>query len=426
MREQQSMTNWEEAHESRGMDSLDRYLAEVRDTPTLSTDEQNHLCRVMADSEASLRHDLARVPETARQIVQLWRERQRNGLVTGALSQNHRDGTGADESARIDCRLAEVETTLRELELARQQGHEAPVDSIRSRLAQQMIDAHVALPRLLSILERLAGCADPSEVGAPGELPAILRRCDESLARLSDAKNIFITRNLRLVIHCAKRFRGFGMSFIDLIQEGNLGLIRAVEKFDHTRGYKFSTYAVWWIEQAVVRGIQNEERLVRLPSPLRDQQRKLKQLERSIRAGRVAEPSDMTLAEVVAESPAEVDDLRRSFAPEISIETPVGGDGTLTVGDALASPNGLPSSESVDREAMSRVLKSILKDLPERDRLVIEWRFGVCGQQPHSLARIGDQLGVSRERVRQIEKKALALLRDHVEALDLAEELEIH
>jgi len=111
--------------------------------------------------------------------------------------------------------------------------------------------------------------------------------------------------------------------------------------------------------------------------------------------------------------------------PEVSMETPIGSDGALTVGDALASPDGMPSSEAIDREALSRVLSSVLQDLPERDRRVIEWRFGVCGQQPQALARIGEKLGVSRERVRQIEKKALVLLRDHVQALDLAEEMDL-
>lgn len=404
-------------------DPLDRYLAEVRDTPLLPSEEQNRLCQVMSEAESTLRHALCRIPETARQVVHAWRDRQRRGLVSGALSHRHRDASGTDHSQEIDVSLAKVEATLARFELAmkRQDGERA--DRLRAAIARQISDAHIALPFLMRLLESLPDRADPEETGGQAELAEILQRAQESLARLSDAKNLFITRNLRLVIHCAKGYRGQGVSFVDLIQEGNLGLIRAVEKFDYTRGYKFSTYAVWWIEQALVRAISEDARLIRVPSPLRDQQRKLKQVERSIRSSRAAEPSDTMLAEEVASSIEEIDDLRRSLIPEVSLEAPVGGADSLTVGDILADPNLPVDCDQLDRRALGRVLESVLGSLPERDRRVIEWRFGVSGQQPQALARIGEKLGVSRERVRQIEKKALVLLRENFEAQEIAEEL---
>jgi RNA polymerase sigma factor (sigma-70 family) len=407
-------------------DLLDRYLAEVRDTPLLQTEEQNELCQDMAEAERSLRQELARIPETARQIVQCWRDRRRKGLVSGALSHLHRDASGVDHSAEMDRRLAAVEATLERFDAARERRDDAEVASIRSTLAREISDANIALPLLIRLLEALPECANPEEAGGASELDQILCRAQESLARLCDAKNVFITRNLRLVIHCAKSYRGRGLPFVDLLQEGNLGLIRAVEKFDHTRGYKFSTYAVWWIEQALVRAITDNEHLIRVPSPIRDQQRKLKQLERSIQGRCAAEPSESWLAEEMASSVEEIDDLRRSFILEISLATPVTDASALTVEDMLADPNPPLTDSELDREELGRVLKTVLRALPERDRRVIEWRFGVSGERPQALARIGEKLGVSRERVRQIEKKALGMLRETCTAQEIAQELGLH
>jgi RNA polymerase primary sigma factor len=405
---------------------LEGYLADVRDTPVLSGDEQVRLCEVMATSERTLRAALASVPETARQVVAIWHDRRNRRLVSGALSHFHRDASGIDRSQEIDLKLTEIEKTLARLDAEYGGGAEfARRDILRSALSRQVEDAHIALPLLASILETLPRVADPAEVGGEDALVAILGCANSALARLGDAKNLFITRNLRLVIRCAKSYRGQGVPFVDLIQEGNLGLIRAVEKFDYTRGYKFSTYAVWWIEQALVRAVTSGSKLIRVPTPVLDQQRRMRQIERSLRLTSPDEPTALTLAEAIVDTVEETDDLRRSLIPTLSFETPVNGADDLTLGETL--PEEEPANAmTLDRDAIKRALEALLPTLPERDRKVIEWRFGLDGAEPRTLAQVGERLGVSRERVRQIEKQALAILAENAAAREIAEELGIH
>jgi RNA polymerase primary sigma factor len=343
------------------------------------------------------------------------------------MSHSHRDGSDTDWSRVIDDKLSIVQSTLARFEKARKAGSSrARQASLRSELADQIHEAHIALPRLVSILEMLPECADPDEVGGPEEQAEIVSAAREALARLTDSKNRFITHNLRLVVRCAKNYRGQGVSFLDLIQEGNLGLVRAVEKFDYDRGYKFSTYAVWWIEQALVRAVANNSRIVRVPSPILDKQRKLKQVEREIRTSCIPEPSEFDLASSVVESHQEVDDLRRSLTAEVSCEAPIGGAETLTVGETLTSDDVPDPNEAFDHQALQRALQLLLPVLSDRERDVIEWRYGLRGGQPRTLAEIGKQIGVSRERVRQIEKQALEALRENSEAREVALAMGLH
>ena len=250
-----------------------------------------------------------------------------------------------------------------------------------------------------------------------------LEAANEYRARLTDNKNRFISHNLRLVITCAKAYRNRGVPFLDLIQEGNVGLIRAVEKFDFRRGYKFSTYAIWWIEQALIRAAANDSRTIRIPSPVLDQQRQVKRLETARRAVSSEEPSVAQLVEALGLPDSESDDLRRSFGAEISSHVRVAGTDDLTLEETFAAESIEDPDADMDDDAIRRRMKEILPALDDRARSVLAARFGLGGEPARSLSQIGAEMGVSRERVRQIERRALEQLRDHEVAKELGREL---
>lgn len=409
-------------------ESLDFYLADIRDTPVLSREQQNALGEEMASAESVLRTELYKVPETARQILAEWRQRQADRLVSGAMSHFFRDGSGTDWSKKIDEDLALVEATLEELDQAMCGSCDAlKIEAIRTRLASRLAEAHIALPKLLAILGRLPGRADTAEVaGGQRGFDKILSTAQAAQARLTSAKNEFITHNLRLVIRCAKNYRGRGVPLSDLIQEGNLGLIRAVEKFDYTRGYSFSTYAVWWIEQAVNRSVSSDPPLIRVPGPILDKQREMRTLESKMRSSEMPEPSPFVLAEAIAgSSPAEMDDLRNSFSQAISCEAMVGDSEDLTVGEMLRDEHVTDPCEDIDRTALRAVLRKLLRGLTPRNQQAIEWRYGLVDGQPQTLAEVGKRIGVSRERVRQIERQVLAQLSEMKLANEISVEMQL-
>lgn len=403
-------------------DILQNYLDDIYDTPVLETDEQHDLFRAMEAAEASFREELAWIPQTAELLIERWHDRRAHGRVTGALSRRHRDPKASDVNRRIDRALAGVEKILAELrssEESRDDSHRALCASRRASLAEQVLGAEIALPVLFQIQETL----DSRRRGRRSNLSRgacrRLVRADEFRARLTDQKNRFIAHNLRLVVTCAKRFRNRGVPFLDLIQEGNIGLIRAVEKFEFRRGYKFSTYAVWWIEQALVRAAESESRTIRVPSPILDQQRQLKRLEGSMRVASAGEPSYDRVIEALGLTLEDGDALRRSLSPEISSQLKVSGTENLTVEDTFASEPVEDPDFSFDSEALRRKLETLLPDLDDRARSVLECRFGLDGQPVLSLAKVGAQLGVSRERVRQIERQAL----EHLSQIELVQEI---
>lgn len=403
---------------------LQDYLDDIFDTPVLPTQEQVELFQAMGTAEEGLRDALAKIPATAGHLVALWRERQAKGRVTGALSRYHRDEGKRNLNQVVDQALTEMDDAWVHVEklAGRARTSKRAMKTATDTLAKRIADAEIALPILLDIHESLAqnqeqfGSEDDSVLEA-------LQAANENRARLTDSKNRFISHNLRLVVRCAKGFRNRGVPFLDLIQEGNVGLIRAVEKFDYTRGYKFSTYAIWWIEQALVRAVANDSRTVRVPSPVIDQQRKLRQAEGPLRASSAVEPTPIMVSEALGLSIEETDALRRSFSPEISTQNAVLGSEDLTVEDTLVSDEDYDCTADLDREAMQERLRLVIPMLDDRERIVIESRYGLEGSPAMTLAQIGARLGVSRERVRQIERKALDRLRQNQIAQTLAAEI---
>ncbi|CAM9308177.1 unnamed protein product [Discosporangium mesarthrocarpum] len=397
-------------------DVLQSYLDDIYDTPVLETGTQRELFEGMETAETDLRAALAEIPAAAEALLERWNEKRARGLVTGSLSRFHRDGQTRNANQQIDEALTTVAKRRKALGRAKD---EAARSRAATRLAQAVLDAEIALPILMQIQDEL-GASRRRDLSRGDR--RILRRANDARAQLTDLKNRFIRHNLRLVIRSAKGFRNRGVPFLDLIQEGNLGLIRAVEKFDITRGYKFSTYAVWWIEQALIRAVAQHSRTVRVPSPILDQQRALKRLEESRRAFSSEEPSVAELAERMGLEPEDAADLERSLTSEISTHVPVAGTDDLWLEDTLEAPEDEDLDAEHDGAALRRTLADVLPALDDRAREVINARFGLSGEPSASLAQIGARLGVSRERVRQIERRALEQLRDHPVAAALGAE----
>jgi len=420
----------EELDPGRERRPLESYFQEIGGTRTLRREEEVILAKELEAATADLRNALYAIPCCAQHVVERWDALRALSHTGAKLSES----VGDEETGEIATRVERAVKRLRTLLAQRAKTAAKDLPKLDEKIAKEMKGAHLSLVVLAELRQKIISLAAElkktrrgtkrfKELEAFAQVPRarlleMAEEVEKAHDRMTLEKNRFIEHNLKLVVAIAKDYRNLGLSFPDLIQEGNLGLIRAVEKFDHRRGFKFSTYAVWWIRQALVRAIQNHSRTIRLPSHVHDRLQRSQRVRAELTGKLGREPTPAELAPELGTDTSALEALDLLSREAISLESSVAGT-EKRLEDFVADPFSAAPDNGLDGERMRSGVGHLIGVLTSREQLILRLRYGLGGEEEHTLEQIGQTLGLSRERVRQLEARALKKLRETVPAQSL-------
>jgi RNA polymerase primary sigma factor len=357
--------------------------------------------------------------EPAEQAIVEVRELVDEGREQGYLNGEHITDVLAEVDLRPD-QFNNIFVLFNDLGIDIIEGDEPALGASASEEAAPALDLSIRTPTTDPVRMYL------KEIG---KVPLLTAEKEVSLARRIERRDMaakcqLIEANLRLVVSNAKRYTGRGMALLDLIQEGNLGLIRAVEKFDYRKGYKFSTYATWWIRQAISRAVADQSRTIRVPVHMVEQINRLVRVQRQLLQEAGREPTPEEVATEMGTTPQKVREILKISQEPVSLETPVGDEGNSQLGDFIEDHDAVEPVQAISEIMQQEELNQVLSTLTHRERKIIELRFGLKGEHPRTLEEVGQKFGVTRERIRQIEGKTISKLSSYREAQRLRESLD--
>jgi len=409
---------------------LESYFQEIGGTRTLKREEEVYLAKDLEAATAYLRESLYAIPCSSRHVVERWDALRALSHTGAKLSESSGDEETGEIAARVERAVkrlrALLEDRVKKFDKAGD-NYSAPLQKLDAKISKEMHGAQLSLAVLVELRDTVLARSKEMrrtrkrtkrlaelerEVGVPRKrMLELANAVEDAHDQMTSVKNRFIEHNLKLVVAIAKDYRNLGLSFPDLIQEGNLGLIRAVEKFDHRRGFKFSTYAVWWIRQALVRAIQNHSRTIRLPSHVHDRLQRSQRVRAELTGKLGRDPTPAELAPALGSDTDSLEALDRLSREAISLESNVAGT-EKRLEDFVPDQGASLPDGGIDDDRMRTGVGTLIGALTPREQLILRLRYGLAGEEEHTLEQIGQSLGLSRERVRQLEARALKKLRE--------------